>query len=85
MVLPPIKIGRKFVEDLDKLVEEGYYRSRSEAVRDAVKRLVLEMKRIMAIDEAVTGTREIRKELWDRALKAADGDRVRAMYLYGKG
>ncbi|MFH1257880.1 MAG: ribbon-helix-helix domain-containing protein [Candidatus Micrarchaeota archaeon] len=84
VVLPPIKIGRKFVEDLDEFVKKGYFRSRSEAVRDAVKIMVLELKKKAVINQAVKDTREIREVLWEKALKAADGDMDKAMGLYGK-
>jgi Arc/MetJ-type ribon-helix-helix transcriptional regulator len=41
MALPiPTKLEEPLVEALDRLVAEGFYQSRSEAIRDAVRRLV---------------------------------------------
>ncbi|MBT4651700.1 ribbon-helix-helix protein, CopG family [Candidatus Woesearchaeota archaeon] len=37
-----IRLTKKLVEKLDELVKEGYYPNKSEAVRDAVRQLVLE-------------------------------------------
>ncbi len=37
-----IRLTKRLVEELDKLVKEGFYSNKSEAVRDAVRRLVLE-------------------------------------------
>ena len=37
-----IRLTKKLVEKLDKFVTEGYYPNRSEAVRDAVRRIILD-------------------------------------------
>ena len=39
-----IRLTKKLVEKLDKFVAEGYYPNRSEAVRDAVRRLILDQE-----------------------------------------
>jgi len=36
----PTKLDNKLVEELDRLVSEGFYVSRSEAIREAIRRLV---------------------------------------------
>lgn len=85
VVLPPIKIGRKFVEDLDYFVGEGYFRNRSEAVRDAVKLLVIEMRRSKAvIREAALAAREARREMWRECLHEAKGSKEKARRLFIK-
>jgi len=38
----PTKLDEKLVRELDRLVSEGFYVSRSEAIRDAIRRLVAE-------------------------------------------
>ena len=35
------KINRDLLEHLDKLVKRGYYSSRSEAIREAIKQLII--------------------------------------------
>ncbi|MFH0840394.1 MAG: ribbon-helix-helix domain-containing protein, partial [bacterium] len=39
-----IRLTKKLVEKLDDLVKEGLYPNKSEAVRDAVRRLILEQE-----------------------------------------
>ncbi|HLC45848.1 MAG TPA: ribbon-helix-helix domain-containing protein [archaeon] len=43
MVTIPAKLTERLVGEVDVLVKEGLYASRSEAIRDAVRRLVEEM------------------------------------------
>jgi len=38
----PTKLDEKLVRELDRLVSEGFYVSRSEAIREAIRRLVAE-------------------------------------------
>lgn len=39
-----IRLTKKLVERLDDLVKEGFYPNKSEAVRDAVRRLIVEQE-----------------------------------------
>ena len=48
----PTKLTAKLTHEIDKLVEEGWYASRSEAIRDAVRELV-ERKRLTRLKKAV--------------------------------
>ncbi|MFP4001899.1 MAG: ribbon-helix-helix domain-containing protein [Thermoplasmata archaeon] len=41
----PAKVTPKLLEEIDDLVEEGWYSSRSEAVRDAIRQLVQRQKK----------------------------------------
>jgi len=41
-VAVPTKLEPQLLQDLDRLVDEGLYVGRSEAIRDAVRRLVAE-------------------------------------------
>lgn len=36
----PAKVTRRLIYELDEIVDEGWYSSRSEAVRDAIRQLV---------------------------------------------
>jgi len=58
----PLRLPRKLIEELDYLVKAGLYGSRSEAIRDAVRRLI-ESKRLLLepyrfyrlrVEEAIT-------------------------------
>lgn len=48
----PTRLTKRLILELDKLIEEGWYSNRSEAVRDAVRELV-EKKRIEMLEAAV--------------------------------
>ena len=48
----PAKMTKRLILELDRLIEEGWYSNRSEAVRDAVRELV-EKKRIEMLEAAV--------------------------------
>jgi len=39
-----IRLTKKLVEKLNELVKEGFYPNKSEAVRDAVRRLIIEQE-----------------------------------------
>jgi Arc/MetJ-type ribon-helix-helix transcriptional regulator len=42
MISVQIRINRKIIEKIDQLVEAGVYSNRSEVIRDATRRLVIE-------------------------------------------
>lgn len=43
MIPVQIRFTKKLIEYIDKLIESGVYSNRSEAIRDATRRLVMEM------------------------------------------
>jgi Arc/MetJ-type ribon-helix-helix transcriptional regulator len=43
MISVQIRINRKIIERIDQLVEAGVYSNRSEVIRDAARRLVIEL------------------------------------------
>ncbi len=43
MIPVQIRFTRKQIEYIDKLIESGVYSNRSEAIRDATRRLVMDM------------------------------------------
>lgn len=45
-VILPLRLPKKLVEEIDHLVKAGLYQSRSEAIRDAARRLI-ESKRLL--------------------------------------
>lgn len=48
----PAKMTKKLLEELDRLVEEGWYASRSEAIRDAVRELA-ERRKLDRLEDAI--------------------------------
>jgi len=48
----PTKMTKRLLEELDRLVEEGWYASRSEAIRDAVRELV-ERRKLDRLEDAI--------------------------------
>lgn len=61
-----IRLTKKLVEELDKLVREGIYPNRSEAVRDAVRRLILEQELGELGEEMEVMGGELREKLPER-------------------
>jgi len=67
-VVLPLRLPKKLVEELDYLVKAGLYESRSEALRDAVRRLIesrtllLEPHRYyrLRVEEAVASSKSAR-------------------------
>jgi Arc/MetJ-type ribon-helix-helix transcriptional regulator len=67
-VVLPLRLPRKLVEEIDYLVKAGLYESRSEALRDAVRRLIesrtllLEPHRYyrLRVEEAVASSKATR-------------------------
>jgi Arc/MetJ-type ribon-helix-helix transcriptional regulator len=43
MIPVQIRFTKKLIEYIDKLIETGVYSNRSEAIRDATRRLVMDM------------------------------------------
>jgi Arc/MetJ-type ribon-helix-helix transcriptional regulator len=43
MIPVQIRINRKMIEKIDQLVDAGVYSNRSEVIRDATRRLVIEL------------------------------------------
>jgi len=43
MVPVQIRINKKMIDKIDQLVEAGVYSNRSEVIRDATRRLVIEL------------------------------------------
>jgi Arc/MetJ-type ribon-helix-helix transcriptional regulator len=61
MIPVQIRFTRKLIEYLDRLIESGVYSNRSEAIRDATRRLVMDMhSRGMGMQ--IPGTQEMLPE-----------------------
>lgn len=60
-----IRLTKKLVEKLNDLVKEGFYPNKSEAVRDSVRRLILEheLGELGEELEKVDDGEEVKKEL----------------------
>ena len=60
-----VRIPERYMREMDKLVARGFYTNRSEVMRDAIRRLVLE-KQVGSMPDtgdSVNEVREIRKKL----------------------
>ncbi|MFH1683195.1 MAG: ribbon-helix-helix domain-containing protein [Candidatus Woesearchaeota archaeon] len=49
-----IRLTKKLVEEIDELVNEGYYPNRSEAVRDAVRRMIMDTEEFEDVEDGDT-------------------------------
>ena len=65
MQMTQVRLTEGLIEKIDKLVQKGYYPNKSDAIRDAVRRLVWEREigTIPNIGDSVQEIREIRKRL----------------------
>jgi Arc/MetJ-type ribon-helix-helix transcriptional regulator len=70
-----LRLPKKRLEEIDSLVEAGFYKSRNEAMRDAVRRLIKSKRVSLALslkgepfnpDKVMKELRKIRGELWQK-------------------
>jgi len=90
-----VRYARKDVEEIDALVDEGYYTSRSEAVKDMSrlgKTALLRQRALKTIGETFGSVkrgkgsaaklgRAARKSVWKDFLKKADNDERKALNM----
>lgn len=65
MAVTQVRLPQGIIEEVDRLVERGLYVSKSDVVRDALRRLILEKQigSIPNIGDSVEEIRAIRKKL----------------------
>lgn len=65
MEVAQVRLPKKLIEQVDLLVEEGFYASRSDALRDAVRKMDIKsmIGTIPNTGDSVKEVREIRKKL----------------------
>jgi len=81
-----IRLTEDLIRMVDRLVERGIYNSRSEAVRDAVRKLVVESEIGSLAEKRTEKTsielvKEVRRKIWKECLKEAGGDKERALEI----
>jgi len=91
-----VRYARKDAEEIDRLVEEGYYSSRSEAVKDMSRlgKIELLRQRALKVIEETFGSvkrdrgrsaaklgRAVRKSVWKDFLKKAGNDERKALSM----
>ena len=65
MAVTQVRLPEGLITEIDKLVDKGFYTNKSDVIRDAIRKLVLE-KQIGSIPntgDSVKEIREIRKKL----------------------
>ena len=65
MQMTQVRLTKGLIEKIDSLVQKGYYPNKSDAIRDAVRRLVWEKEigTLPSIGDSVQEVREIRNKL----------------------
>jgi Arc/MetJ-type ribon-helix-helix transcriptional regulator len=65
MELTQVRLPSKLVAELDRFVKQGYYASKSDLIRDAIRRLLLERQvgSIPNRGDAVQQVRAVREKL----------------------
>ncbi len=81
-----VRLTGDLIKMVDKLVEQGIYSSRSEAVRDAVRKLVVESEIGSLAEKKLEKTsvelvKEVREKIWKECLKEAGGERGKALKI----
>jgi len=81
-----IRLTEDLIRMVDRLVERGIYSSRSEAVRDAVRKLVVESEIGSLAEKRTEKTsaelvKDFRGKIWKDCLEEAGGDRKRALEI----
>ncbi len=87
MALISLRLPKKMNADLAKYTSERGYASKTEAVREAIRKQLYDS--VVAMKGALKGKvklprggmRTIRKRIWEDALKKAGGDRKRALAI----
>ena len=84
-VMVPARYPEQTAKEIDRLVDAGFYKSRSDALRDAARRLVREhygiLKDIEKHKSSAQIVREIRQKMWQDALSRANGNEEKAAKL----
>ena len=60
MAVTQVRLPEGLIKEVDKLVDKGFYTNKSDVIRDAIRKLILE-KQIGSIPETGDSVKEIRK------------------------
>ena len=60
MAVTQVRLPEGLVKEIDKLVNKGFYTNKSDVIRDAIRKLVLE-KQIGSIPNTGDSVKEVRK------------------------
>ena len=74
MAVTQVRLPEGLVKEIDKLVDKGFYTNKSDVIRDAIRKLVLE-KQIGSIPDtgdSVKEIRDIRKKLSKEKLNLSE-------------
>ncbi|MDD5086606.1 MAG: ribbon-helix-helix domain-containing protein [Candidatus Nanoarchaeia archaeon] len=65
MTVTQVRLPKGLVKEMNKLVSKGFYTNKSDVVRDAIRRLIIESQigSIKNTGDSVKEVREIRKKL----------------------
>jgi Arc/MetJ-type ribon-helix-helix transcriptional regulator len=68
MIPVQIRFTKKLIERIDKLIEHGVYSNRSEAIRDATRRLVIDLSSRESMEKlnSFKAIENLKRELNDR-------------------
>ncbi|MFH0986884.1 MAG: hypothetical protein V1911_02420 [Candidatus Micrarchaeota archaeon] len=72
------RMPSRLESEVEKLVDRGYYKSKTELYISGIRREVTEAKQMSS---SVREVRKIRAEIWEDCLKRAGGDKKKAVNL----
>ncbi len=60
MVMTQVRLPKKILQDIELLVESGFYETKSDVVRDAVRRLLFD-KQVASLNLKGNSVKEVKK------------------------
>lgn len=75
MAVTQVRLPRGLIKEVDKLVDKGLYASKSDVIRDAIRKLVLE-KQVGSIPDTGDSVKEVRKIRKKLSKKKFDLDEI---------
>ncbi len=78
MVLFQVRLPEKIVSSIEEAVEQGFYESKSDLVRDAIRRFVFE-EQLASVSLKKNYSKEIKSFRKKQILKKSDLDKINSL------
>jgi|TARA_Y100000310_G_C20295561_1_gene629209 Arc/MetJ-type ribon-helix-helix transcriptional regulator len=77
MTVAQVRLPKVLMEEVDELVDKGFYMNKSDVIRDALRKLILE-KQVGSVPNTGDSVKEIR-EIRKKLSKEVDLDEINAL------
>ncbi len=78
MLMTQVRLPKKLLEDIDLLVESGFYETKSDVVRDAVRRLIFD-KQVASLNLKGNSVKEIKRIRKKLSSQKIDLDKINSL------